>query len=275
MIRKCCAALALSLLSANLAAQDDDLIFRSGFEIATAFRIGDLDLRDPHVYVNVPIFGCRDVTDTPFAGFSVNDVLQTAIQTDEDGDGLLDLSQMQLFQPYATDGSGEIEITSGACLGPYQAPDCLRDPEAPSVIAAYQTQSVGQCLTFTPGTARPYAPAITSPSAICFASTPQDMTLTLPFGTIQLRDAQFGATFAVDPNSHENGLMRGFLSEADADAILLPADFPLVGGQPLSSLLPGGTNNCAVHSDKDTHKGVTGWWFYFNYVAYRSTWEEP
>ena len=48
----------------------------------TALRINDLDLRDPHVFVNP--FGslCVDMTDTPFAGFSVNGQLQTAIVGD-------------------------------------------------------------------------------------------------------------------------------------------------------------------------------------------------
>src|SRR5688572_21494438 len=47
-----------------------------------AFRLTDLDLRDPHLYVE--FLGCRDVTDTQLVGFSVNNELQTAIQTDGD-----------------------------------------------------------------------------------------------------------------------------------------------------------------------------------------------
>ena len=35
----------------------------TGAAAQTAFRFNDLDLRDPHVYVN--FIGCRDVTDTP------------------------------------------------------------------------------------------------------------------------------------------------------------------------------------------------------------------
>ena len=57
-------------------------------------------------------------------------------------------------------------------------------------------------------------------------------------------------------------MMRGFLRESDADATLLPAGLPLVGGRPVSVLLKGGTGSCATGSDKDVLDGVTGWWFY-------------
>lgn len=59
---------------------------------------------------------------------------------------------------------------------------------------------------------------------------------------------------------------------AAALLILLPADLPVVGGQPLSILLPGGTGNCAGHDDCDLFEGVTGWWFYFEYVAEPVPW---
>ncbi|MCU0757367.1 MAG: hypothetical protein MUE46_20025 [Xanthomonadales bacterium] len=64
------------------------------------------------------------------------------------------------------------------------------------------------------------------------------------------------------------GLLRGFLTEAAADATLLPADLPVIGGRPLSSLFRGGTGNCSTGpSDKDTLDGVSGWWFYFEIRA--------
>ena len=66
-----------------------------------------------------------------------------------------------------------------------------------------------------------------------------------------------------------NGLLRGFISETDADNTIMPASLPLVGGQPLSALLAGGTNNCAPHSDIDINQGVSGWWFYLNFSAVR------
>ena len=57
-------------------------------------------------------------------------------------------------------------------------------------------------------------------------------------------------------------MMRGFLRESDANATLLPATLPLVGGRPVSVLLKGGMGSCATGSDKDVLDGVPGWWFY-------------
>ena len=65
------------------------------------------------------------------------------------------------------------------------------------------------------------------------------------------------------------GIFMGFLKESDADAIPLPDDMPFVGGQPLSSILPGGTNCCASGDDRDGLGGESGWWFYFNWVGDR------
>ena len=56
--------------------------------------------------------------------------------------------------------------------------------------------------------------------------------------------------------------------------MLAPADLPLVGGRPVSSLLAGGTGNCASSSDKDRLDGVPGWWFYLNFTAQQVPWIE-
>jgi hypothetical protein len=64
----------------------------------------------------------------------------------------------------------------------------------------------------------------------------------------------------------------GFISETDANNTMIPNSFPLVGGMPLSALLPGGSNNCAAHNDKDVNNGVMGWWFYLNFPAARDPW---
>ena len=63
------------------------------------------------------------------------------------------------------------------------------------------------------------------------------------------------------------GRGNGTAPESVANATVLPASYPLVGGPTLASLLPGGTGNSAATSDKDLHNGTRGWWFYFNYSA--------
>jgi hypothetical protein len=85
---------------------------------------------------------------------------------------------------------------------------------------------------------------------------------------LPLRDVMVAATYFGSPlPGLANGLLAGFLTEADADAVTLPESIPLVAGFSLSSVLPGGASSCAPHSDKDVHNGVAGWWFFLNFAA--------
>ncbi|MBE7451661.1 MAG: DUF4215 domain-containing protein [Kofleriaceae bacterium] len=244
-----------------------------------AFRFTDLDLRDPHVYVS--FLGCRDVTDTQLVGFSVNNELQTAIRTDDDGDGLLELSPTIVFRAFtqAAGASHAMELHFADCTAPLASTSCR--PGGGQVIMATATnQSSGTCLGILPGTVRPYTPAVTQTSSPCFVSSAVTVTIDLSGIPIVLRDARLAATFVGNPaGSLTNGLLRGFISETDANATIIPSSFPLVGGQPLSSLLPGGDPpgpgvNCAAHSDVDINSGVRGWWFYLNYPAARVPWSD-
>ena len=235
---------------------------------STIFRINDMDLRDPHVFVD--FIGCRDITDTPLVGFSVNGELQTSIQTDDDGDGSLDLSTLIEFLPLDQSQPMNLMDSGGAqCTAPLVDTQCgpIVNPGLAGDAALSQA---AQCLTFLPGTLRPYSPAITSTGAPCFASPVGTLSLDLGGIPLTLHDAQLAATFVGLPaQGMVNGLLRGFISETDADNTIIPASLPLVGGQPLSALLAGGTNNCAAHSDIDINQGVPGWWFYLNFTAAR------
>lgn len=239
----------------------------------TAYRIIDLDLRDPHVFVS--FIGCRDVTDLPLAGFSVNNELQTSLQGDEDGGGLLDSSPTLVFRPLdRTSATSPLELHYAECTAPLSTTTCSPGVESPTMSTASH-QVTGTCLQFEAGTTRPYAPAITNTSGPCFSSSTQSVSLNLGGIPLFLRDARVAATYVGSPASTlVNGLLAGFVSEADANATILPATFPLVGGQTLASLLPGGPSNCAPHNDKDVNGGVTGWWFYLNFTARRVPWNE-
>ncbi len=234
---------------------------------STAFRYTDLDLRDPHIFV-ASFIGCSDVTDSSPVGSSLNAQIQTQIQTDGDGDGFLDLSSLVEFLPL-NQGAATNLIDSGSaqCTAPMATTSC--GPITPNGIAGDAVLlSAGQCLAPIAGTVRPYTPAITSPSGPCFTSPAADVQLTLGGIPVTLRDAQFAATFVGNPaTSLTNGLLRGFLTETDANNTPLPPSFPIVGGQPLSRILPGGQGSCPAHSDVDIHNGVRGWWFYLNFPA--------
>jgi cysteine-rich repeat protein len=243
--------------------------------LPTAFRFSDLDLRDPHVFVSV--LTCNDLTDNTLFGFSVNSQLQTTIQTDGgDADTFLDLSPTLVFRPFSqTAATMPVELHFANCTAPMSSTSCT--PGGAMVVTGTATNmTTGTCLAPVPGTTRPYMPAITSTTAPCFVTNPVMVTIDIGGIPITLRDAQVAAHYVGNPaTSMTNGLLRGFISEADADATIIPDSIPVVGGEPLSSLLAGGNGSCqTMFSDKDINNGVVGWWFYLNFPATRVPWTD-
>jgi len=248
-----------------LVAQQSDTVFADGFEPAVNFRFTSLALRDPHVFVN--FLGCRDITDTPLVGFSINGSLQTEIQGDSDNDGLYDLSYLQSLKPLdQRHGATGLATLAGAACST-TTPTCVAN--APPLAASdYVSQMSGRCLGAIAGTVRPYSPAVLAADAPCFATSAANVTLNVAGIPLPLHGARIGATYVGNPASDlVAGLLSGFVAESDADATILPSTLPLVGGQPLSAVLPGGTGNCAAFSDKEVVGGVSGWQFYLNFTA--------
>lgn len=246
--------------------------------VPVVFRLDSLALRDPHAFVPL---GCIDVTDTNILGTSVNGTVATDITTDGDMDGFLDLNLLALLRPLAQPPAAgtTLEIATGQCTTPFGAETCSPDASPPQ-SSAYVNQSAGICLTPVSGTTGPnnsgaYSPGITTSNAPCFASLP--VTVAFPFGlfTIPLQDVRASATFVGAPATQLiDGLLVGFLRESDANTILIP--LPIIGNQPLSSLLPGGTGSCATHTAKDIGPGgQPGWYFYLNFSAHTVTWTGP
>ena len=251
--------------------------------LETAFRITDLDLRDPHLYVNVPFFGCRDVTDTPLFTYpSLNDTLQENIQTDGDGDGYFDLSLGLVFRPYdQTAGqTTPMDLAYADCTATADSA-CTAAADGATTLDATNGTGTTTCLAPGAGTTYGYVPAVTPSIAPCFSTSVTTLTLDMFGLPVVLTDARVAATYVGNPAQNMvNGLLVGFLSESSADSLLLPADLPLVGGLPFSQFLPGGDPpgtgvSCATHSDLDSNLGIPGWWFYFSFTASRVTWTHP
>lgn len=241
----------------------------------TAFRMADLDLRDPHVFVS--FLGCRDVTDNPLVGFSVNGSLQTSIQTDgTDPDTALDLSYATVFRPLdqRAGSATPMELHVPTCTSPIASTTCSRMPaSSPPIMTMATSAATGTCSSPLAGTTGAYVPAIVAPAAPCYASGSLTLTLSLGGIPVVLHDATIAATYVGNPaTTTVNGLVRGFLSEADANATIVPASFPLVGGMTLASLFAGGTGNCSGRDDRDTNGGVRGWWLYLNFTAPSVRW---
>jgi cysteine-rich repeat protein len=243
----------------------------------TAYRFSDMDLRDPHIFVN--FIGCRDVTDTQLVGFAVNNEIQKSIQNDNTmpADGLLDLSPTVVFRPLtqANGATTALDFYFASCTAPMASTSCQPGATPPAAVTA-TIASTGTCMSALAGTTHPYSPAITNATGPCFSTSSTSVALTLAGIPITLHDARVAATFSGSPATNiVNGLLIGFISEADANATILPSSLPLVGGQPLSSLLAGGANACPSYSDKDMDNGVMGWWFYLNFTAPKATWVDP
>ncbi|MFT3694381.1 MAG: hypothetical protein QM831_14640 [Kofleriaceae bacterium] len=234
----------------------------------TAFRFDTLAVREPHLFASV-FNNCADITDQ-----AVNNSIGRALDHDDDHDGKLDLSPTLVFRPL-------VQTNASMTAADFYFASCTDSTHCTSGGAnAYHVtttaQDTGTCLAPFAGTTHPYAPAVTNATGPCFASTSlATVTVSLVGVPVILRDVQIAATFNGSPSSNlMNGLLVGFLTTADADATRLPSSYPFIGGQPLSSLLAGGTNACPSYSDKDTDGMTTGWWFYLNFTAPTTNWTD-
>lgn len=234
-----------------------------------AFRFSELALRDPHVTVQITT--CADA-----GPVLVDNAITDAVKKDDvdDADSLLDLSVVMVF-PKLTQAAGTqpIEIHIARCTSPLDSTTC--SPGDLTINTTVTNLSAEQCLTFFPGTVKPYDPPVTSTAAPCFVTEPIALNVSLLGIPFNLQKVQLAGTYNGDPaTTVSSGLLRGFLTETIANATTLP-NLPLVGGKPLSEVLPGGANNCAPSSDKDMEDGAPGWWFYLNFQATRVSWKPP
>ncbi|HEX5130971.1 MAG TPA: FlgD immunoglobulin-like domain containing protein [Candidatus Krumholzibacteria bacterium] len=238
----------------------------------TAFRLTDLDWRDPHLFAVISTLGCTDITNfNAFGVLGMNPSLQNSIQTDTDSDGNLDLNLVIVFDPLDQAGSGgTLAFGAVTCSAPLGTTACA--PYSPLPLYAYDN-TPAVCLTAIAGTTNAaYTPALVTPGSPCFVAALGNITLDLPF-PLSLSDAYIAATYSGDPAVDlVNGLLCGFLSETVADNTIPPPSMGVVGGAALSSLLRGGTGSCSQPSpatgDKDTGPGgIPGWYVYLNFTA--------
>ena len=260
---------------------DTDTDSTTGEAAAEAFRFTKINVRDPHFYI-VPIIGCEDITDKDLLAIqAVNKQFNAAVQGDlsDPPDGLLDMNFVLLFRPTLDQNGagGAMEFITGECTAPIETTSCdILDGTSPSPTS-YSNMADGTCFTPNPGelTAM-YAPKPGPTTGPCFAGDPLSFTLNL--GTFQLpfEDATIAAQYMGDPaDGMVQGNIHGFVSEEVANTTLLPMDIPVLGGKPISELLPGGTKNCAKHDDRDMNDGTSGWWFFIEFEAARVPYTGP
>lgn len=242
-----------------------------------AFRFNELVIKDPHLYVSVPVFGCKDITND-FSALGtregVNTMIKTGITTDDDGDGLLDLSMVHVFDPF-TQAAGE---NTDSYLGMPDCPSftsCELPLDGNKTAAAVSNKGPGQmCLDTLANTTDFAVVTPTGPAGgSCYVADVGKMTLSLGGIDIILEDTMIAGEWSgVPATAVQNGMIRGFMSEAVAKDTMLPDDIDLVGGDPIYNLLRGG-GGCGSgdHSDVGLDGVTKGWWFYMNFVAGKVT----
>jgi cysteine-rich repeat protein len=253
-----------------------------------AFRADSLNVRDPHIFATVPILGCTDVTDLSLFGINgVNPQINTKITMDGDGNGLLDLSLAETFTPLdqVAGDSVPTDVVFPDCTSPIGTTSCTLPATATHTPSTAKNQGTGTCLGTINGTTGGYNPKVVTPAApaggTCYVANIGTAAFNLGGIAITLRDTSVaGVWFGSPATKVQNGLIRGFLSEADADATIIPVGLTgisSIDGQPLSSLLRGGTSCCSKPApavgDKDTYLDpvsgmtLTGWYFYLNFTS--------
>ena len=236
-----------------------------------AFRLTSMHIRDPHAFYSFG--GCKDITDDPlFSGtdLAVNIQINKQLTTDSDGDGNYDLSGVLLLDPLDQSDGGASDAT--ADLGAVCRADnsgCTRGAQVYRATAT--SHASGLCLGKLAGTTNAAYPLpVNQPTNQCFATSPTTIALVVQGSQITLRDAQIAAVYQSDPATGlSSGLIRGFLTTADAEATNLNVSGFNIN---LAGVLPGGKNACKdpapATGDRDVGPGgADGWWFYVNYTA--------
>lgn len=246
--------------------------FSDGFEDLplTAFRLGALQLRDPHVFVPVPLGPttiCTDATDLP--GVGLNAQIAAGLAADENADGRLDSSPLLVFRALRSDGGfAQVNSVAGDCsvAAPTQCTPAAAAPQPPRAYRAFNLSGSDRCLEPLPGTTSSWSsgPAVPTPGGSCYVSTAADLLFDAGGVQIPLYGTSFAAPLPALSGSTGGGLMRGFLRASDAATITVPVNGNTMT---LASLLPGGAGSCRANlpGGIDTRNGESGWWFYFEY----------
>lgn len=263
----------------------------------TAFRVTSLDLISPRIVYNVPLRGCRDLTETPtdipFSGpFSVNMALQDEIDS-------YGLNIVSLFRPLAiSSATSPLDVHfDSACAAGTPRDSCGPDATPDIVMTTANNMTTGTC--FTPvaadvntraGTPAAYSPTVNTVGGPCFVTDETNLSVTFEVSgsplVVPLQRARIAATYSGTPTDRlVTGVVTGFVTDRVAADTTITLDF--VGTVRLYQLLQAGnratTNTAgmtvndttcnlgggAMEDDGDTITSggatVRGFWFFLNF----------
>lgn len=223
------------------------------------FRLTEIKLRDPHLFLDV-----TDITDEPFLTVSVNgSLLKNGLEMDYDGDGFLDVSILVALKPRtpALD-SGELHVVDGQC--PVATPDRCAVHTAPTLDTTWKLSSPsdGPCLKPIEESTSDFDPPVELPAKPCFVGDKGE-SLVVNLAGILLTLSKVRISARLDDSSSAgqlvDGLIMGFMSDEAASDAKLPSYLPLVAGESITSFLRD--------EDRDMDGETSGWWLYLNFVA--------
>ncbi len=220
----------------------------------TAFRIDTLNLRDPHTFLN----GSVDITG------SVDDAIADGITMDADtpADGNLDLNLLVVHLPLAQGApTTSMQVVFADCTAPATSTSCTKPASSMAMTVNATNNASGVCLEPAAGSTSDFDPPVANTMGPCFVAEPSTFDVALGSIILEMQDAQVAATYSGDPaTSATGGLIKGFVTQATADAAIIPDSVPIVNGMAVSALLRD--------EDKDPGPGgADGWWFYLNFTA--------
>jgi hypothetical protein len=258
----------------------------------SSYRVTSLSVRDPHFFLELlgGFLGCPNCDDITNVGTScagndvdsVNDQLNAQLCANTQDPAIYDLSTILHFtdlDPINDGATALLQVEENAACD-YDA-SCATTPCGPGGAAApttnWVTSAMGStaCLSFDPAvvgpdnSGTPYS-TINEPGPICFAQSAVIPVLNIPFNTsiLPLRNARTSAEYSpqgdASPGQLVTGVIEGFLTEADAEALIVATDPAEIN---LANLLKGGNGACGAEDDRDTLGTDSGWWFYVNYEA--------
>ena len=238
----------------------------------TAYRLIDAELMDPHLYAALGP-SCTDITNT------VNTLLDSSIAD-------FTFNGAGLFRPLDIAApTTPVELVFGAtCTAGSPRNTCGAGTGSVIGTTANNTlPAATSCFTPDPSVLNPsYTRAVNSPHGPCFVTDEQTFMINLGGVVVTLTNARMSATYGAGatPVRLINGVVVGFISEAEARATTFDPALPLVGGDTLyQHLADGGAPGSACESitsfttdDSDTVAGTNGFWLHLNFVAALVDW---
>ena len=254
-------------------------------EGAVGFRVNSLELQHPHFIFDEQNLGiCEDITFDDYEFLNI-DGLNPQIGSRVDS---LELNLVQLLDPIGMSEGDEGDATmfDSECT---DETNCVPAEDGELAMADFTVSESEACLADDPGIYEGMWPDgrtsdlnTADPGELaCYVSDTTSMALTLELEgeslTLPLQAVRIGARFDDDSaTAVEDGLIIGFLSEEDADGIVV--EFGSGSYNLGEDLLPsdgaGGTacepsTHCDGPDARVSHNGQCGWWFAFNFTGQR------